>query len=49
MLIDANQHYYSVLLPVSQGYPKDKGMLCTRYSPVRHYHALLRDRSTCMY
>ena len=28
---------YSVLAPVSRGYPKPKGRLSTRYSPVRHF------------
>ena len=28
---------HSVLAPVSRGYPKPKGRLSTRYSPVRHF------------
>ena len=35
MSIDANKHYYGVLIRISPGYPPIKGRLHTRYSPVR--------------
>ncbi len=42
---------YPVLAPLSRGYPRYKGRLPTRYSPVRHFTRPTEiglSRSTCM-
>ncbi len=42
---------YRVLVPLSRGYPRFKGRLPTRYSPVRHFTLPAEagiSRSTCM-
>ena len=42
--------YYPVLAPISRGYPSLKGMLYTRYSPVRQFTDLTNQifSLTCM-
>ena len=45
---DAARERRPVLPGLSAGYPGQGGTLAIRYSPVRHWAALLRPRATCM-